>query len=35
MAHQLAGSLNGQTFDQAFTLRVMRGIAKDGDGDFC
>jgi len=30
MAHQLAGNLNGQTFDQAFTLRVMRGIAKDG-----
>ena len=30
MAHQLAGSLNAQTFDQAFTLRVMRAIAKDG-----
>jgi hypothetical protein len=30
VAHQLAGSLNAQTFDQAFTLRVMRAIAKDG-----
>jgi hypothetical protein len=30
MAHQLAGSLNGQNFDQAFTLRVMRAIARDG-----
>jgi hypothetical protein len=28
-AHTLAGTLNGRTYDQAFTLRVMRKIAAD------
>jgi hypothetical protein len=29
LAHSLAGTLNGRTYDQAFTLQVMRKIAGD------